>query len=93
MSLMLLGALIGYIAIILANIDIDRTSDGMTLYTQLCRAQYWLLGLGFVLMFGTLALKTWRIGRIFCNAVSYNIRHAWTRDVLLLAGDDFNEIQ
>lgn len=67
LSLMLVGAEIGYVAIILANIDIDRTKS-MPMLSQLCRAQYWLLGLSFVLMFGTLALKTWRIRKIFCNA-------------------------
>jgi ABC-type branched-subunit amino acid transport system substrate-binding protein len=39
--------------------------------TAACYIRYWLLGLGFVMMFGSLFAKTWRVMRIFLQS---NIR-------------------
>jgi len=37
----------------------------LTSTDQLCMAHWWLLGLGFAIMFGALLVKVWRISRIF----------------------------
>jgi len=39
-----------------------------------CRAIPWLLGVGFVLMFGSLFAKTWRIERIFCTKFKEQVK-------------------
>jgi predicted outer membrane repeat protein len=70
MSLMLLGAIIGYLATILSVLDVNHTNQ----YDIVCKSQYWMMGVAFVLMFATLALKTWRIRNIFCNETLTEIR-------------------
>jgi hypothetical protein len=70
MSLMLLGAIIGYLATILSVVDVNHTAH----FDTVCKAQYWMMGVAFVLMFATLALKTWRIRNIFCNETLTEIR-------------------
>jgi len=62
--LIILGALLGY-----ASIFVLLPSPTQ----HLCSSFPWLLGIGYVIMFGTLFTKTWRTWRLFANARKFKI--------------------
>ncbi|KAF2074751.1 hypothetical protein CYY_003939 [Polysphondylium violaceum] len=62
--LIILGALLGY-----ASIFVLLPSPTQ----NLCSSFPWLLGIGYVIMFGTLFTKTWRTWRLFANARKFKI--------------------
>lgn len=53
--------------------------------SALCMIHWWLLGIGFILMFGALLVKTWRISRIF-NDADLTIVKISNKELLLVVG-------
>ncbi|EFA83094.1 G-protein-coupled receptor family 3 protein 5 [Heterostelium album PN500] len=62
--LIILGSLFGFISILTL---LPEPNDA------LCTSFPWLLGYGYVIMFGTLFTKTWRTWRLFANARKFKI--------------------
>ncbi|KAK5583441.1 hypothetical protein RB653_005035 [Dictyostelium firmibasis] len=54
--------------------------------TPLCSSFPWLLGLGYVIVFGTLFTKTWRTWRLFSNARKFKIIRISNQYIITLVG-------
>lgn len=54
--------------------------------SELCLSFPWLLGIGFVLLFGTLFTKTWRTWRLFHNARKFKIIRISNKMMFLVVG-------
>ncbi|KAM9951146.1 hypothetical protein ACTFIT_012252 [Dictyostelium discoideum] len=54
--------------------------------TPLCSGFPWLLGLGYVIVFGTLFTKTWRTWRLFSNARKFKIIRITNKFIITLVG-------
>ncbi|GAM26312.1 hypothetical protein SAMD00019534_094870, partial [Acytostelium subglobosum LB1] len=75
--LILLGSLLGYAAIYTL---LPSPTD------ELCTAFPWLLGYGYVIMFGTIFTKTWRTWRLFANAHRFKIIKISNQMILTFVG-------
>ncbi|XP_022101780.1 gamma-aminobutyric acid type B receptor subunit 1-like isoform X2 [Acanthaster planci] len=64
-NLIIMGSLMTYISVILNGLDRDKV--GAENMDHVCRAQLWMLALGFTLSFGSMFSKTWRVHSIFMN--------------------------
>ncbi|XP_038049616.1 gamma-aminobutyric acid type B receptor subunit 2-like [Patiria miniata] len=64
-NLIIMGSLMTYISVILNGLD--REKVGAENMDHVCRAQLWMLSLGFTLSFGSMFSKTWRVHSIFMN--------------------------
>lgn len=74
----LIGMLIGSIIIYLSIITLSPTlNDKVT-----CFSVYWLLSIGFILLFGSMLVKTWRIHLIFSKK-TFEVFQVPNRTVLL----------
>lgn len=57
----------------------------LTTSDALCMAHWWLIGIGFILMFGSLLVKAWRISRIF-NDKDLSVIRISNSDLLIAVG-------
>ncbi|EDV28652.1 uncharacterized protein TRIADDRAFT_51779 [Trichoplax adhaerens] len=65
----IIGAILCYISTILQVIYIDPVNE-TDLMLLICRGRIWFLVLGFLMVFGALFAKTWRLKMIFQNKIA-----------------------
>ncbi|XP_038069217.1 uncharacterized protein LOC119738403 [Patiria miniata] len=61
-NLIIVGALLVYMFVIVAGLDTNLVSDEV--FVILCHVKTWVLSVGFVLAFGAMFSKTWRVHRV-----------------------------
>ncbi|XP_072048784.1 gamma-aminobutyric acid type B receptor subunit 2-like [Amphiura filiformis] len=61
-NLIILGSVLVYATIFIGGLDANLVS--VAVQTQFCQLRAWLLSLGFVLAFGSMFSKTWRVHKI-----------------------------
>ncbi|XP_072016477.1 gamma-aminobutyric acid type B receptor subunit 2-like [Amphiura filiformis] len=61
-NLIILGSVLVYATIFVGGVDSNLVSEAVV--TQFCQLRVWLLSLGFVLAFGSMFSKTWRVHKI-----------------------------
>ncbi|XP_033640706.1 gamma-aminobutyric acid type B receptor subunit 1-like [Asterias rubens] len=64
-NLMLIGGILAYVSIIFLGIDMAIAPKDTLAW--MCKANTWLLTIGFSMAFGSLFSKTWRVHKIFTN--------------------------
>ncbi|XP_072015065.1 gamma-aminobutyric acid type B receptor subunit 2-like [Amphiura filiformis] len=61
-NLIILGSVLVYVTIFVGGLDSNLVS--VAVEAQLCQLRVWLLSMGFVLAFGSMFSKTWRVHKI-----------------------------
>ncbi|XP_072016479.1 gamma-aminobutyric acid type B receptor subunit 1-like [Amphiura filiformis] len=61
-NLIILGSILVYATIFVGGVDSNLVSEAVV--TQFCQLRVWLQSLGFVLAFGSMFSKTWRVHKI-----------------------------
>ncbi|XP_065916310.1 gamma-aminobutyric acid type B receptor subunit 2-like isoform X2 [Dysidea avara] len=82
-SLILVAVFVGFVGTLLHVIKLDDDMSEVVT-TTICNARNWTNKLAFVVAFGTLFVKIWRLYRIFLNRALINRKHLDDKYLLLI---------
>ncbi|XP_065916322.1 gamma-aminobutyric acid type B receptor subunit 2-like [Dysidea avara] len=82
-SLILVAVLVGFVGTLLHVIKLDDDMSEVVT-TTICNARNWTYNLAFVVAFGTLFAKIWRLYRIFANRTLTKRKHLDDQYLLLM---------